>query len=127
MIADNAGDCLVPNMILQPLVENALVHGYPLNDLDQMHEIFLSAEIEGNELIILLSDNGQGMSRELIETISRADADIEYSRRLKGFGLRGVLQRLHLLYGENHSFSINSKPGVITIITIRIPCQYQGG
>ena len=67
------------------------------------------------------------MSQELIETISRADADIEYSRRLKGFGIRGVLQRLHLLYGENHTFSINSKPGVMTIITIRIPCQYEGG
>lgn len=126
-LSDDAGDCLVPNMILQPLVENALVHGYPLDDPDQMHEIFLSAQIEGNELVILLSDNGQGMSQELIETISRADADIEYSRRLKGFGLRGVLQRLHLLYGENHTFSINSKPGVMTIITIRIPCQYEGG
>lgn len=127
VLADDAGDCLVPNMILQPLVENALVHGYPLDDPDQTHEISLSAQIEGNELVILLSDNGQGMSQELIETISRADADIEYSRRLKGFGLRGVLQRLHLLYGDNHTFSINSKPGVMTIITIRIPCQYEGG
>ena len=126
-VADDAGECLVPNMILQPLVENALIHGYPLDDPDQTHEIALSAQIERNELVILLSDNGQGMSQELIEKISRADADIEQSRQLKGFGLRGVLQRLHLLYGENHTFSINSKPGVMTIITIRIPCQYEGG
>lgn len=126
-VADDAGDCLVPNMILQPLVENALVHGYPLDYPDQTHEISLSAQIEGDWLTILLSDNGPGMSQELIDQISRADADLEQSRRLKGFGLRGVLLRLHLLYGENHTFSINSKPGAMTIITIRIPCQYEGG
>lgn len=126
-LSDDAGDCYVPNMILQPLVENALVHGYPLDNPDKEHVISLSAQVEGSELAILISDNGQGMSQEMIDQISRADLDVALTRKLKGFGLRGVLLRLHLLYGDNHAFVINSKPGVMTIITIRIPCQYKGG
>ncbi len=126
-LSPGAKDCYVPNMLLQPLVENALVHGYPLDDPNKTHVISLSAKMEGPDLILLLSDNGQGMSPEQIEQISQADANLERTRKLKGFGLRGVLQRLHLLYADNHSFQISSTPGVMTLITIRIPCQNEGG
>ncbi|MDD3334077.1 MAG: histidine kinase [Eubacteriales bacterium] len=120
-LSDDAGDCEVPSMLLQPLVENALVHGFPLDNPDRQHIICISAETTGDSLVIYVSDDGQGISQEVIKMVERAELDREYNKKMSGFGLRSVLQRLRLLYGQNQELRIASVPGVQTLISIRIP------
>lgn len=122
-VSDDIEDCRVPNMLLQPLVENALVHGYPIDDSERAFQICISAKVEGTELVVCVKDNGKGISQDVIEMIERAEADHEFNKRLKGFGLRGVRQRLRLLYRENQSLRISSKPSIVTTVVIRIPYQ----
>ena len=122
-VADETVESRVPNMLLQPLVENALVHGRPLDGGEQTHHVRVVSRMEGETLIIQVENDGQCISEEVIEMVERAGTDQEFSKRMKGFGLRGVLQRLRLLYGEKQSLHISSAPGEWTVITIRLPFE----
>lgn len=123
-LCDDTDECEVPTMLLQPLVENAMVHGFPLDEPDKVHLICIHAEIVGTRLVIQVSDDGQGISPEIIAMVERAEADREFNKKMSGFGLRGVLQRLRLLYGSEQSLQIRSVPNVQTILTIQIPQRY---
>lgn len=123
-LSDDTDECEVPTMLLQPLVENAMVHGFPLVEPDKVHTICIHAENVGQRLVIQVSDDGQGISPEIIAMVQRAESDREFNKRMSGFGLRGVLQRLRLLYGSEQSLQIQSVPNVQTIITIQIPQRY---
>lgn len=123
-MADDTAECEVPTMLLQPLVENALVHGFPLDDPAQMHVISIRTRLEGDNLVITVSDNGQGIGKDVIEMVKRAEADHHFDKKMLGFGLRSVLQRLNLLYGHKQSLQIESIPGMQTVITINIPIKY---
>ncbi|NLI21327.1 MAG: histidine kinase [Clostridiales bacterium] len=112
-------DGRVPNLLLQPLVENALVHGGDA----EARLIRVAARRDGNRLLLLVSDNGGAIDPDVIRTIRRASADPVLTRRMKGFGLRCVLQRLRLLYGADQSLDIQCEPGRESRIRIDIPWQ----
>ncbi len=122
-VCDEAVECRVPNMLLQPLVENALVHGRVPEEAQQVQHIRITARVEGEELLLQVSNDGQEISPEIIGMVEKAGADQEFSKKMKGFGLRGVLQRLRLLYGDRQSLQIRSEPGGWTDITLRLPCE----
>jgi|GEM_PF-3245042 len=123
-MADDTAECEVPTMLLQPLVENALVHGFPLDDPEQMHVISIRSRLADDNLVITVSDNGQGIGSDVIEMVKKAEADHHFDKKMLGFGLRSVLQRLNLLYGDKQSLQIESIPGMQTVITISIPIKY---
>lgn len=106
------------------MVENALVHGFPLDDPEQMHVISIRSRLADDNLVITVSDNGQGIGSDVIEMVKKAEADHHFDKKMLGFGLRSVLQRLNLLYGDKQSLQIESIPGMQTVITISIPIKY---
>ena len=118
-IEESLLDGRVPNMLLQPLVENALVHG----GNEKSRSIRLSARREGDRLILSVTDNGGTISPQVIESIHRASINPSLTRQMKGFGLRCVLQRLRLLYGDNQHLNIHCDPGRESRILIDIPWQ----
>ncbi len=122
-ICDEAVECQVPSMILQPLVENALVHGLPAGDASQTYHIRVDARTEGKELVLRVANDGQDISPQIIEMVNKAGVDKELNKRMKGFGLRGVLQRLRLLYGEKQSLHIGNDPDGWTSITMHLPYE----
>lgn len=110
-------NCRVPGMLLQPLVENAFVHcGDLLNPC-----IRITAARSGDWLELNVIDNGGSFSEETIRAVEEINEEHMAVDRMKGFGLRSVLQRLRLLYGENQSLTIACDPGVESRIEIRIP------
>lgn len=102
----------MPKLVLQPLVENALEHGLDLKEEGEKH-LMLRIVAEENDLLLVVRDNGVGMTQE------KADSLIHYEA--KGYGVKNVKERIALLYGENHVFRITSKEGEGTEIYIKIP------
>lgn len=99
---------LVPNMILQPIVENALKHGLA-GKLDE-GELTLRSHLERGRAVIEIVDNGQGMP-----------ADLSPLERSGGIGLRNVKERLNVVYGENYGLQLHSAPGAGTRVRLEIP------
>ncbi|WNS41497.1 ATP-binding protein [Paenibacillus sp. MMS20-IR301] len=105
---------LIPPLMLQPLVENAIRHGLMAGY--RLGLVRLSAiRLENGELRFAIEDNGQGISPELLEDLQRADMD------KKGVGLWNIRQRCKLLYGRE--LQIESIVGKGTRVWFDLPDQ----
>ena len=104
----------IPRFTLQPLVENAIIHG--LKDKEEEAKVAIRAEERGYDVILTISDNGSGMSEEKIkECLSR-----NYMEG-KHIGISNTKHRLELFTGKKNALIIKSKlnEGTLIIITLR--------
>lgn len=111
----DAGDCLIPKLILQPIVENAIFHG--VSGYDEGGIIRISVACEAGVLVIRIEDNGVGFEAAEVET--RAESEIVKN----GIALKNIENRLSLLYGENAGMAIKSRKGEGTSVILKIPVQ----
>lgn len=106
--------CLVPKLILQPLVENAVIHA--LGERDDGY-IKVSAEEENGELLLSVTDNGCGMPEALVEAINAGDA-----RRGGGnLGIYNVDSIIKLHFGASYGLTASSTPGEGSRVCIHLP------
>lgn len=106
---------------LQPIVENAILHGIePTGDFG---EIKITAKIELEDLYITVEDNGIGMSAE---ELLKLTASLKNSPKnsLNGIGISNVDARLKLIYGDTYGLSYTSEKNRYTRVTIHIPTEY---
>ena len=94
---------VIPSMILQPIVENSIVHGLKKMDSDGHIEIKIYKEI--NRVIIKISDNGEGFSKIKIEEVLSKCKDSQITDNI---GLRNVYQRLAYFYNNDINLEIES-------------------
>ncbi|MGI5895204.1 MAG: sensor histidine kinase [Candidatus Merdivicinus sp.] len=93
-------DCKVINIMLQPLLENAIYYGIkPL--VDRCGLINVRSYFQEDQLIIEVSDNGAGMDRAAIDKLNN-DMQQEYIQKNRHIGLMNVNQRIKLLFGEEY-------------------------
>lgn len=118
-VQEEAYECEIPKMILQPLVENACVHGLEAIEDKRWVGIDVSADFTKNMLHLRVEDNGGGMTPEklaqLTASFQKADS------KGKSVGLKNVYHRLALYYGDRMTFEIESVVGKGTICRISIP------
>ena len=105
--------CIVPKMVLQPLVENAIIHG--VADLEEGY-IKLWAESDGDDLLLRVSDNGKGIEPEVLARLARHE-DIPGGH----LGLNNVDRIIRLYYGEGYGLTAASDGGNGSCITLRLP------
>lgn len=105
----------IPKLTLQPLVENALYHGVKLKRA--MGCIRVAGWVEGEDILLQVSDDGVGMSEGRLEQLRTAMA----SGERVGFGLSTVDERLRLFFGPEYGLTITSRQGMGTTVTVRIP------
>ena len=114
-------DYKIPKLILQPFVENAIVHG--LENRGNLGMIRLHGYLEQNMMIFKITDNGVGMNEEQLNSLLIAE-EIQYSnQRISIYAIRNVNERLKLRYGDRFVLDIASTIGVGTTITIKIPLE----
>jgi len=101
-------DVLVPSMILQPLVENSIKHGFSRRVGGG--RIVISSRRENGRAIIEVNDDGLGMSEERLSTALG-----------EGIGLSNVYERLRVIYGEGYGLTLRSTPDQGTSARIEIP------
>ena len=118
-------DMEIPKLILQPLVENAFVHG--IKPIEGKGRILVRAQQEEGLIYISVMDNGAGISKqqlEHIETILNSELPGDKKNyQWKSIGLKNVHDRLRYLYGEPCGVSIASTPDVGTLIKITLPAS----
>lgn len=107
-------DCLIPPLILQPLVENAIKHG--ILPKKEGGRIGISSCTENNRLILVVEDDGVGADMEMIKRVLRNDPN------RKSIGLNNVYSRLKNIYNEN-VMQVESEHGKGTRVTISIPIE----
>lgn len=101
----------IPHMTILPFVENSINHG--LTGVRHKGVVKISAYQDGDYLVIIVSDNGSGISKEQLEKLN----DMEnYSL---GYGIKNVYARLRLMYGADSSIFFQSQEGEGTTVTIR--------
>lgn len=114
-IDDSVKDCKTVKLILQPLVENAIYHGFRENDLQGT--ITIRAKDDGDYIKFQVEDDGIGMEKEKLDRILYCTEDSPEKR----FGLFGTIQRIQLYYQQENLVQIDSEVGKGTVITVRIP------
>lgn len=114
-----AGRAYVPTMILQPLLENALVHG---RCADGAARIEVTAGQNGSRLVIQLRDHGPGLNREAIDLLLASDQPDGSKDHL---GIRNVQARLRLLYADQASLSIDCPPEGGTLMRMEMPVSFE--
>lgn len=109
-VAPNCESALVPSLILQPIIENAIKHA--IAKMENGGQIAIGARLFGNDLLLDVADNGPG-------------ADIQNGQlsRENGVGLANIRERLTALYKENFAFSIEHNQPSGVRVTIRIPYE----
>ena len=98
--------CVMLKMLLQPAIENAVLHGF--NHAREAHVLRIAGRVEGGDLVFTVEDNGSGFIYDGLD-------------KLTGMGLTNVEQRIRLHYGEQYGIKVRSEPGQGTVVMLRFP------
>lgn len=101
-----AGDALVPQLLIQPLVENAVLHGLR----DRGGEIRVSAARDGEMLRCAVADDGRGLRPGPL---------------VEGVGLAGTRRRLRAMYGERHRLELSANANGGATVTVCLPLRFR--
>ena len=107
--------CPIPKITLQPLVENAILHGILGKD-SKSGQVAISACQSGDEIILCVQDDGIGMRPEEILAMFSSEGD--------GYGVKNISERLRMFYGNAFRLTCRSKYGVGTCMELHIPAVH---
>ena len=115
-VEEDAYSCMVPNFILQPVIENAIIHG--LEPKIEKGKVSINISIQDEFLTFLVEDNGVGMDeKEILDLYKKC----RENNTKQSIGLKNVYRRLLLCYGESSMLKIESKKEQGTRISFLIP------
>jgi two-component system sensor histidine kinase YesM len=119
----NLEDVEVPKLLIQPLIENSIVHGIePLDNEEGLIQI--SVKTSNEDILIEIIDNGVGINAEQLKTIQESltyKEEMENNRDRNGFAFFNIINRLKLFYGDRASLTVESKQGSGTIVMLSFP------
>lgn len=114
--------CLIPRFILQPIVENAILHG--LKDTTKPGYLEISVYEDNSMLIITVDDDGVGMNQEQLNDLNQYinnNVDNVVEGHKSSIGIKNVNMRIQFCYGKDYGISIFSKPLQGTNVQIKLP------
>lgn len=115
----------IPKLILQPFVENAIVHG--LERKDTWGFVKVTGSLEKDRMVFVIEDSGTGMSREKLDEILSDDTEKKYAnQRIGHYAIRNVKERMALKYGKEAMLEIESELGIGSIVRISLPLNPLG-
>lgn len=121
-IDDGLLACRLPRLTLQPLVENAVLHG--VRGVKHEKIIRIRAARDGEALAITVQDNGLGMDTAQINARLSADARTELEKG-RSIGLVNINARIRMTYGDGFGVTVESEPGQGTAVTVRLPAEQE--
>lgn len=121
LIDDDILQCVMPKLIVQPFVENAILHG--IESRENGGTIEIKGALSGDTIQFIIEDDGNGMSREVIDSIlTQKDEDNLNTSPVKGgYAVKNVSDRLKLNYGDKYCLIFTSDIGKGTRVEIVIP------
>ena len=109
-------ECKVPKLILQPLLENAMKHGFA-KSLDVAMLVIVAKEQNG-KLLLQLCDNGVGMEKEVLRSILEENVQGQDREHI---GIQSIQRRIRYLYGAGYGLDVQSTPGEGTVVNLSLP------
>ena len=120
-LAEETLSCRVPRLILQPFVENSILHA-PSPE-KTFCRIVIASELRGDELIISVTDDGKGIAPEVLENLSAKSSDKKTHGGFSGIGVSNIRERLRLYYGDAGKVICESDGKSFTKISIILPAE----
>lgn len=120
-VTGEAEQFILLGFILQPFLENSILHG-----LDNAREdglIVIGGEIKDRKLVLSVTDNGLGMTEEKLQCLKNKieENKAEKYKGFNGIGVTNIILRLKMVYGSEFQYQIESEPGMGTSVTLVIP------
>jgi len=120
-IQPDSGNCYIIRFLLQPLIENAIFHGF--QDMDDEGLIVIKSFIHESSLVLTISDNGQGL-KEYPDITEEKDS-LKSKRMNTGIGVNNVKDRISLYFDGQGDFSIMNNPEGGVVVTITLPVIHE--
>ena len=111
----------VPKLIIQPIVENAIIHG--IENSKNKNLLYISVKRETECIIIIVKDTGIGMTDEKVSELLKEplNAEGDEQKAHTNLGLYAVHKRIQLMYGDLYGLTVQSQAGEGTTVTLHIP------
>lgn len=119
-IPDELSEYQIPKLTLQPVVENSILHGI-LEKESKSGTIVITGWMENEDIVLLISDDGVGISPEILSTILSGNGKSQSGGT--NIAVYNTHRRLQILYGKNYGLTYSSKPGEGTEVEIRFPAH----
>lgn len=104
---------------LQPIIENYFVHGIRLDDFDNYLEIDIIKD--GTDIIIMVKDNGNGTTKEKINSINNSLKNRDYEG--KSIGITNAHERIVIAYGDDYGIELELNGDIGVMVVIKLPCR----
>lgn len=118
---ENMGEFMIPKLTLQPLVENALYHG--LKNKRGGGMIKITGRLDGENMIFTVTDDGKGMTKEVLEKLQESIGKEKGDKSIDGFGIGNVNRRIRYYYGERYGVTLESVENDGTKATVTMAAQ----
>ncbi|MGI6148909.1 MAG: sensor histidine kinase [Firmicutes bacterium] len=118
-IDDDCLDCLVPKLILQPIVENSIIYGSENDGKSDLRIVISAAQADGL-LTLSVVDNGPGIDGETLQRIFKGERD---KNRFSTAGLNNVNQRVQIYFGTDYGVQVDSELNSWTKVTVTMPVK----
>lgn len=118
LIQEDIKACKIMKLTLQPIIENAIYHGIKPKRMKGV--IHISCELHSETLMIIVTDNGVGMSKDEVTKIN-SKINNKYLLKKEGIGMYNVNQRLKILYGDVYGIKVVSERDKGTSVIIKLP------
>lgn len=121
-IPDELLDCMVPKLLMQPIIENSIRHGFTTG---QELRIDITGRQEQDALILEVRDDGIGITEERLREIEESFREEISDKTVRHIGLYNAEKVLQVLYGDAYGLTITSAPGEGTLVTLRLPYEVE--
>lgn len=115
-LPEEAKSVVIPRLTLQPMIENAIIHG--TEPMKTQGVVFISVSLENQMCTIKVTDNGIGFPETLLESMNTLFSNKALPKEGDSMGIVNVYRRFFLLYGDQFSMSIESTPLIKTTVTL---------
>ena len=125
-LPDQVLDQRIPKMTLQPIIENAIIHG--VEEIAENTTIYMKGVLEEDDCIIEITDNGRGMNAEELEILrKKISGEIQTGGGSgNGIGLKNVQDRIRMAFGEGYGIDVATREGCFTKVSVKIPIRKTG-
>jgi two-component system sensor histidine kinase YesM len=105
-------DYQIPKLLVQPVIENAIFHG--ISGMEEKGVITVEIEKEGDDIYIRISDNGKGITDDILKSIMTG------YQKMNSIGLHNIDERVKIYFGQEYGVSVETEIGKGTMVTIKI-------